>query len=54
MKKLVKLKDVDPILFAGTSDSNLLFIENKIKAKIMLRGNEIHLNGSKNSLAKGF
>ena len=52
MKKLVKLKDVDPILFAGTSDSNLLFIENKIKAKIMLRGNEIHLNGSKNEIAK--
>ena len=52
MKKLVKLKDVDPILFSGPADSNLAFIENKIKAKMMLRGNEIHLNGSKNDITK--
>ena len=52
MKKIVKLKDVDPILFAGTSDSNLNFIENKIDAKIMLRGNELYLDGKKKEITK--
>ena len=52
MKKTVKLKDVDPILFAGTSDSNLNFIENKLAASITLRGNELHLDGKKDELIK--
>ena len=52
MKKIVKLKDVDPILFASTADSNLIFIENKIDSKIMLRGNELHLEGTKKEITK--
>tara|TARA_B100000959_G_C14945519_1_gene609689 strand:- start:880 stop:1836 length:957 start_codon:yes stop_codon:yes gene_type:complete len=50
MKKIVKLKDIDPILFAGISDSNLKFIEKNFNAKFVLRGNELVLNGDKREL----
>ena len=50
MKKIIKLKDVDPLLFSGTGDENLNYLENKINAKIVLRGDEIHFNGKKQEL----
>ena len=52
MNKTIKLKDVDPMLFAGTSDSNLNFIEKKFDAKIILRGDEIHLDGNESELSR--
>ena len=52
MNKTIKLKDVDPMLFAGTSDSNLNFIEKKFDAKIILRGDEIHLDGNASELSR--
>jgi len=45
MKKILKLRDVDPMLFSGVQDSNLKFIENSFKGKIVLRGNELHFDG---------
>ena len=47
MKKIIKLKDVDPILFAGVDDKNLNFITDRIKTKIVLRGDELHMDGLK-------
>ena len=40
------------MLFAGTSDSNLNFIEKKFDAKIILRGDEIHLDGNESELSR--
>jgi len=51
MKKIVKLKDIDPILFSGIDDINLKAIEKKfIKTKFVLRGNELVLDGKKKTL----
>ena len=50
MKKIVKLKDVDPILFAGINDVNLKLIEKKFNTKFVLRGNELVLDGDKKEL----
>ena len=47
MKRILKLRDVDPMLFSGVEDSNLQFIENSFKGKIVLRGNELHFDGNK-------
>ena len=52
MKKTIKLKDVDPVLFAGTADSNLTLIENKLVAKITLRGDKLYLEGKKDDISK--
>ena len=51
MKKTVKLKDVDPILFSGIDDVNLKAIEKKFfETKFVLRGNELVLDGKKKAL----
>ena len=48
MKKTLKLKDVDPILFSGINDVNLKAIEKKFDdTKFVLRGDELVLNGKK-------
>ena len=48
MKKTLKLKDVDPILFSGIKDVNLKAIEKKFDdTKFVLRGDELVLNGKK-------
>ena len=51
MKKIVRLKDVDPILFSGIDDVNLKAIEKKfLETKFVLRGNELVLDGKKKAL----
>ena len=50
MKKKLQLKDIDPMIFAGIRDQNIKLIENKFNSKIVLRGNELHLDGNKNEL----
>ena len=50
MKKIIKLKDVDPLLFSGTGDENLNYLEDMINGKIFLRGDEIHFDGIKKEL----
>ena len=47
MKKVIKIKDIDPIYFAGASDKNIKLIESNFKSKIVLRGNELVVDGSK-------
>jgi phosphate starvation-inducible PhoH-like protein len=50
MKKILKLKDVDPLLFSGSSDKNINYLEDKINAKLVFRGDEIHFEGHKKEL----
>lgn len=50
MKRKIFLRDIDPIMFAGTEDQNMKLIENNFNSKIVLRGNELHLDGNKNEL----
>ena len=45
MKKKFYLRDIDPILFAGIQDQNIKLIENNFNCKIVLRGNELHVDG---------
>jgi len=52
MKKILKLRDIDPMLFSGVQDSNLKFIEDNFKGKIVLRGDEIHFDGNKDECEK--
>ena len=46
----LQLKDIDPMIFAGTRDQNIKLIENNFSSKIVLRGNELYLDGKKNEL----
>jgi len=50
MKKILKLKDVDPMLFSGSSDENINYLEDRINAKMVFRGDEIHFDGKKKEL----
>jgi phosphate starvation-inducible PhoH-like protein len=50
MKKQLQLKDIDPIIFAGPSDKNIRLIEDNFNSKIVLRGNQILLDGEKKEL----
>tara|TARA_Y100000590_G_C15729413_1_gene1016422 strand:+ start:1934 stop:2872 length:939 start_codon:yes stop_codon:yes gene_type:complete len=50
MKKTLQLKDIDPMVFAGANDKNIQLIENNFKSKIVLRGNELFIDGEKNEL----
>jgi len=50
MKKILKLKDVDPLLFSGSSDENINYLEDRINAKMVFRGDEIHFDGQKKEL----
>ena len=52
MKKIVKLNEIDPILFAGVNDNNIKIIESELDVKIVLRGNELYLNETKIKLKK--
>ena len=50
MKKKLQLKDIDPMIFAVTRYQNIKLIENNFSSKIVLRGNELYLDGKKNEL----
>ena len=50
MKKIIKIKDIDSMYLAGPSDKNIKFIETKFKSTIVLRGNELLVNGSKEEI----
>ena len=50
MKKTIQLKDIDPMIFAGTQDKNIKLIENNFDSKIVLRGNQLYLDGNKSEL----
>ena len=50
MKKTIQLKDIDPVVFAGIQDKNIKLIEKEFDSKIVLRGNQLYLDGKKNEL----
>jgi len=50
MKKNLQLKDIDPMIFAGTKDCNIKLIEANFNSKIVLRGNELYFDGEKSEL----
>jgi len=50
MKKTIQLKDIDPMIFAGTQDKHIKLIEKNFDSKIVLRGNQLYLDGNKNEL----
>ena len=52
MKKTILIKDIDSMYFAGPSDKNIKFIEKKFNSSIVLRGNELVVNGEKNEVQK--
>jgi len=52
MKKQLQLKDIDPMIFAGASDQHIKLIESNFNSKIVLRGNELYLDGDKNEVVK--
>ena len=50
MKKTFKLKDIDPIIFSGARDENIKIIENSFNSKIVLRGNNLIVDGLKKEI----
>ena len=52
MKKNIKIKDVDCLAFAGSGDENIKVIEKLFDSDIVLRGNELLINGAKEEINK--
>ena len=52
MKKVIKITDVDSMAFAGPADSNIKFIESQFKSNIVLRGDELFVDGLKDEIEK--
>ena len=50
MKKVIQIKDIDSMYFAGAGDKNIKFIEEKFHSNIVLRGNELFLDGDKDEI----
>ena len=50
MKKVIKIKDIDPIYFAGAGDKNIKFFKTKFKSKLVLRGNDLVIDGTKKEI----
>ena len=51
MKKNIKIKDIDPLIFSGPSDKNLNLIEKYFDSQIVLRGSELLVNGKKDEIS---
>ena len=51
MKKNIKIKDIDPLIFSGPSDKNLNLIEKYFDSQIVLRGSELLINGKKDEIS---
>tara|TARA_B100001996_G_scaffold382418_1_gene374186 strand:+ start:253 stop:1194 length:942 start_codon:yes stop_codon:yes gene_type:complete len=50
LKKVIKIKDIEPMYFTGASDKNIKFIDKKFKSKLVLRGDELVVNGAKDEI----
>ena len=50
MKKKIDISAVDPMLFVGLNDKNLKVLENHFNSKIVVRGNNMNLEGDKEEL----
>ena len=52
MKKTIEIKDVDSMYFAGPSDKNIKLIDKNFDCEIVLRGNDLLVNGNKEEIQK--
>ena len=50
MKKIFDISLVDPLSFIGTNDKNIKLIENNFNTSIVVRGNQIKLDGNKDEI----
>ena len=50
MKKKIQIKDIDSMYFAGAGDKNIKFLEKKFNSNMVLRGNELLLDGNKDEI----
>ena len=50
LKKIIKNKDIDSMYFAGPNDKNIKLIEKNFKSNIVLRGNELLIDGTKQEI----
>ena len=50
MKKIFDINLVDPLSFIGTNDKNIKLIENNFNTSIVVRGNQIKLDGNKDEI----
>ena len=49
-KKIFKLKDIDPMVFSGAGDKNIKVIESHFNSTIVLRGNNLIVDGLKKEI----
>jgi len=52
MKKTIKLSGIDPMIFAGANDQNIKVLIKNYESNIVLRGDELHLDGLKKEVHK--
>ena len=52
MKKTIEIKDIDSMYFAGPSDKNIKLIDKNFNCDIVLRGNELLVQGKKKDIEK--
>ena len=50
MKKVIKIKDIDSMYFAGARDKNIKLIEKNFDSNIVLRGDKLFIEGKKNEI----
>lgn len=50
MKKNIDISEIDHLAFIGTGDKNIMTIQENVDSQIVIRGNTIHLNGSKKEI----
>ena len=50
MKKTFNISTIDSLLFSGPKDQNIKLIENSFKSKIVLRGSDVIVDGTKKEI----
>ena len=50
MKKVIEISDINPLILSGPNDENIKLIEENFQSVIVLRGNQLYLDGDKNEL----
>jgi phosphate starvation-inducible PhoH-like protein len=52
LKRVIEIKDIDSMYFAGPSDKNIKLIDKNFNCEIVLRGNELLVEGKKTEVEK--
>ena len=50
MKKVIEINDINPVILSGPNDENIKLIEKNFQSVIVLRGNQLNLDGKKKDL----